>query len=121
MYETGGRTKAFRPGQSGLAFSTEGLWPSDGTGTPSNGQHDLGNGSHRWRTVFGTIGRLGTVITDTGVAISTRDLIETLATLRASTLDETVDVRQALASACDKLIEKFEAMQDQAVTQDIQE
>jgi hypothetical protein len=53
--------------------------------------------------------------------LSTRDLIETLSTLRASTLDETVDVRQALASACDKLIEKFEAMQDQVSTQDIQE
>ena len=51
--------------------------------------------------------------------ISTRDLIETLSTLRASTLDETVDVRQALASACDKLIEKFESMQEVA-TQEIE-
>ena len=53
-----------------------------------------------------------------GVAVGSRDIIETLSTLRASTLDETVDVRQALASACDKLIEKFEAMQSTA-TQEI--
>ena len=55
-----------------------------------------------------------------GTLTTTRELIETLATLRASTLDETVDVRQALASACDKLIEKFESMQEVA-TQEIEE
>ena len=51
-------------------------------------------------------------------AVSTKDIIETLSTLRNATKDETVDVRQALASACDKLIEKFEAMQEVA-TQEI--
>ena len=50
--------------------------------------------------------------------IGTSELIETLSTLRTATQDETVDVRQALASACDKLIEKFEAMQSTA-TQEI--
>jgi hypothetical protein len=48
------------------------------------------------------------------------DLIETLSTLRASTLDEAVDVRQALASACDKLIEKFTEMEKTA-TQEVED
>ena len=50
---------------------------------------------------------------------TTRDLIETLSTLRTATQDETIDVRQALASACDKLIEKFESMQEVA-TQEVE-
>ncbi len=60
-------------------------------------------------------------IQDGSPVIDARGLIETLSTLRTATQDETIDVRQALASACDKLIEKFEAMQDQVSTQDIQE
>ena len=62
-------------------------------------------------TVTGTINGVRNVI-------GTRDLIETLSTLRTATQDETIDVRQALASACDKLIEKFESMQEVA-TQEI--
>jgi hypothetical protein len=58
-------------------------------------------------------------IQDGSPVIDAKGLIETLSTLRASTLDETVDVRQALASACDKLIEKFEAMQEVA-TQEVE-
>ena len=70
---------------------------------------DDGNGVFNYGTVTDSTGRLAGV----------RDLIETLATLRNATKDETVDVRQALASACDKLIEKFEAMQSTA-TQEIE-
>ena len=58
-------------------------------------------------------------IQDGSPVVDARGLIETLATLRNATKDETVDVRQALASACDKLIEKFEAMQSTA-TQEIE-
>ena len=59
----------------------------------------------------------GTVVVEGNRPVSTKmDLIETLSTLRAATQDETVDVRQALASACDKLIEKFEAMQNEVET-----
>ena len=58
-------------------------------------------------------------IQDGSPVIDARGLIETLSTLRTATQDETIDVRQALASACDKLIEKFEAMQSTA-TQEIE-
>lgn len=87
-----------------LAFGTA---PAGGSVTTKMTLDEFGN-----LTVSGTINGVRNVI-------GTRDLIETLATLRASTLDETVDVRQALASACDKLIEKFESMQEVA-TQEIQ-
>ena len=74
------------------------------------GEIDFGSSSVRWSSGYFA----NQVITRSGVSIGTRDLIETLATLRASTLDETVDVRQALASACDKLIEKFTEMEKTA-------
>jgi hypothetical protein len=54
---------------------------------------------------------------------TTLDLIETLATLRNATKDETTleGLRDAIGNAVGGLIEKFEAMQNEAVTQDIQE
>ena len=71
--------------------------------------------------VNGRVDITGSLYVNGTPKIGTSELIETLSTLRTATQDETIDVRQALASACDKLIEKFEAMQDQASTQDVQE
>ena len=111
-----------RKNHAGLHFTTNAVWPAKDSTTPS-GLIDLGSSSFRFKTIYGTVGRLGTVITDTGVAISTRDLIETLATLRNATKDETTleGLRDAIGNAVGGLIEKFEAMQNEAVTQDIQE
>ena len=94
-----------------------GIWPAntnlyatEGSDAIDN-KYSIGDANYRWVNCY----LRGSVIsTRHGTSIGTRDLIETLATLRASTLDETVDVRQALASACDKLIEKFESMQEVA-------
>jgi hypothetical protein len=110
-------------GGNGIYFNGNGVVPANSTGSAEGGKFDLGSSGFRWRTVYGTVGRLGTVITDTGVAISTRDLIETLSTLRNATKDETTleGLRDAIGNAVGGLIEKFEAMQDSAVTQDIQE
>ena len=77
---------------------------------------DFGSNTIRWKNGYFA----NQVITRSGVSIGTRDLIETLSTLRASTLDEAVDVRQALASACDKLIEKFTEMEKTA-TQEVED
>ena len=48
-----------------------------------------------------------------GVAIGSADLIETLATLREATKDETTlgGLRDAIGNAVGGLIEKFEAME----------
>ena len=94
------------------------ILPTDNTGTVTgSAESDIGSRAYPFRDVW----LAGSVYPNGGTAplASTRDLIETLATLRNATKDETVDVRQALASACDKLIEKFEAMQSTA-TQEIE-
>jgi hypothetical protein len=107
-------------GRSGLLFDSSVNVVPTLNGSPVSGQTNLGTSANRWGTVFGTVGRLGTVITDTGVAISTRDLIETLATLREATKDESTieGLRDAIGNAVGGLIEKFEAMQSTA-TQEI--
>jgi hypothetical protein len=63
------------------------------------------------------------IMTASGKVMTSRDLIETLSTLRDATKDETTleGLRDAIGNAVGGLIEKFEAMQNEAVTQDIQE
>ena len=104
-------------GTGGIAFSSDSgaeITPLGNDGLQTDAQMNFGRRAYRFKNGYFS----GTVTLRSGVAVGSRDIIETLSTLRASTLDETVDVRQALASACDKLIEKFEAMQSTA-TQEI--
>ena len=58
----------------------------------------------------------GSVKMMTGVAIGSRDIIETLSTLRGATKDETTleGLRDAIGNAVGELIDKFEAMQVEA-------
>ena len=60
------------------------------------------------------------MIADGHLVMSTRDLIETLSTLRNATKDETTleGLRDAIGNAVGGLVEKFEAMQS-AATQEI--
>lgn len=105
-------TSVAKSGRAGFLFANNArILPCDDNGTLSNGVSDLGRPDGRYQYLYLSE---SVISTRHGVSLGTRDLIETLATLRASTLDETVDVRQALASACDKLIEKFESMQEVA-------
>lgn len=99
--------------------------PCDSSGNTSahNGKMDLGAPSVKFKDCYlsGSVKALR-VIQDGSPVIDAKGLINTLSTLRNATKDETVDVRQALASACDKLIEKFEAIQaeaEKAATMDI--
>ena len=64
---------------------------------------------------------MGSLLTDTGRVAGVKDLIETLATLRNATRDETTleGLRDAIGNAVGGLIEKFEAMQSTA-TQEIE-
>ena len=104
-------------GTGGIAFSSDSgaeITPLGNDGLQTDAQMNFGRRAYRFKNGYFS----GTVTLRSGVAVGSRDIIETLSTLRASTLDETVDVRQALASACDKLIEKFEAMQSPA-TQEV--
>ena len=100
---------------TGLAFGNNSVFPIDSDKNSKPKTVDLGAVGNEFKSGYFS----NQVITRSGVAINARDLIETLSTLRNATKDETVDVRQALASACDKLIEKFEAMQSTA-TQEIE-
>ena len=77
------------------------------------------NGDNKFTITRNGVASFSTVtVNGNRPVLTTCDLIETLSTLRNATQDETIDVRQALASACDKLIEKFESMQEVA-TQEI--
>jgi hypothetical protein len=100
----------------GLAIGDGEVFPVDGNGTNNPSALDLGTSGVRFKDGYfsGNLYKNGS----NSPLINAQELIETLSTLRASTLDESVDVRQALASACDKLIEKFEAMQSEVSTQD---
>ena len=63
------------------------------------------------------------MIADGHLVMSTRDIIETLHTLREATKDETTleGLRDSIGNAVGGLIERFEAMQAQVGTQEIQE
>jgi len=91
--------------------------PTDGTGAADvSGNHDLGSSVYKFKNGYFA----NQVITRSGVSIGTRDLIETLSTLRNATKDETTleDLRDSIGNAIGGLIEKFEEMQT-ASTQEI--
>ena len=78
---------------------------------------NLGTNQTRYKNLYLT----GSVVsTRHGLSVGTRDLIETLSTLRNATKDETTleGLRDAIGNAVGGLIEKFEAMQSTA-TQEI--
>ena len=100
---------------SGADGGNQGLF---GTSTDHSIAFMTGNTKRLTMDTNGRVDITGSLYVNGTPKIGTSELIETLSTLRASTQDETVDVRQALASACDKLIEKFEAMQSTS-TQEI--
>ena len=102
----------------GLQFgSSLALTPCAADNSNTNGVASLGLSSSRFKDCFLT----GSVVsTRHGVSVGTRDLIETLATLRIATQDETTieGLRDSISNAIGGLIEKFEAMQT-ASTQEI--
>lgn len=109
----GGAIYNSRGDGTGLSFGVNRISPMKNAVTGDN-ETDLGGDTRRFKDGYFA----GSVYSNGSPLTRTQDLIEALSTLRAATLDESVDVRQALASACDKLIEKFEAMQ-QVSTQEI--
>lgn len=90
---------------------------NDNSGWPANQAFELRPANGGTLRIEG-----GIFIQQTPVA-TTRHIIETLHTLREATKDETTikGLRDAIGNAVGGLIEKFEAMQNSAVTQDIQE
>jgi hypothetical protein len=102
----------------GLQFgSTLALIPCDPSNTNTNGVSSLGLSSFRFKDCYLS----GSVIsTRHGISVGTRDLIETLSTLRNATKDENTleGLRDAIGNAVETLVAKFEAMQSTA-TQEI--
>ena len=93
--------------------------PTDGSGAGDSDAIDLGSTVYKFKNGYFS----GTVYANGSPLTRTRDLIDTLSTLRNATKDETTleGLRDAIGNAVGGLIEKFEAMQNEAVTQDIQE
>ena len=116
-------------GKGGLnCDQNENLLPISSNGAIEDGVVNLGRDTtggvlaHRFKDGYFT----GTVNSNfvrmsSGLAVGTRDLIETLSTLRNATKDETTleGLRDAIGNAVGGLIEKFEAMQSTA-TQEIE-
>jgi hypothetical protein len=112
-------------GLGGIAFI-----PIEHDGNAIDGQVSLGRGpnggfvQYKFKDAYfsGTVNS-NFVRMSSGLAVGTRDLIDTLSTLRNATKDETTleGLRDAIGNAVGGLIEKFEAMQAEAVTQEISE
>ena len=98
-------------GAGGLKITTlTSIIPTDNTGTNTDGELNLGAGSNRFKTVFGTIARMDRVIQDGSPVIDAKGLIKTLSTLRNATKDETTleGLRDSIGNAIGGLIEEFE-------------
>jgi hypothetical protein len=51
VVDNGGAYNSFS-GASGISFSSLGLVPTDNTGSPTNGIHDLGRSTNRWKDLY---------------------------------------------------------------------
>ena len=109
----------FRKNVGGVYFADSNVLPASADGTPVHDVISLGSNDNRFKNCYLT----GSVVsTRSGVLIGSRDIIETLATLRNATKDEETleGLRDAIGNAVGGLIEKFEAMQSTA-TQEIEQ
>ena len=108
----------FRPWANhvGIGYLGGYVAPLDNTGALSSGNCDLGASTAKFKDAHFS----GTVYANGSPLTRTRDLIETLSTLRNATKDEETleGLRDAIGDAVGGLIEKFEAMQSTA-TQEI--
>ena len=114
MHQSGG-------GDAGLHIGVKSLQPVNATGMTVDNEIALGVSGTRFSVVHSVTTRSDRVFSGGHLVTSTRDLIETLSTLRNATKDETTleGLRDAIGNAVGGLIEKFEAMQNEAVTQEI--
>ena len=97
-------------------FSSNALVPRLGYAS-SDGEMDIGDSAYRFKNGYFSGSVTSTrMIADGHLVMSTRDLIETLSTLRNATKDESTleGLRDAIGNAVGGLIEKFEAMQAEA-------
>ena len=97
-------------GRAGFRFLNDAIIvPTDHEQNNTTGIADLGRPSNKFKDLHLS----GSVKMLRGVAIGSADLIETLATLREATKDETTlgGLRDAIGNAVGGLIEKFEAME----------
>ena len=97
-------------------FSSDALVPRLGYAS-SDGEMDIGDSAYRFKNGYFSGSVTSTrMIADGHLVMSTRDLIETLSTLRNATKDESTleGLRDAIGNAVGGLIEKFEAMQAEA-------
>ena len=107
----------FRKNVGGVYFADSNVLPAGTDGWAANDVMSLGSDYNRFKNCYLT----GSVVsTRSGVLIGSRDIIETLATLRNATKDEETleGLRDAIGNAVGGLIEKFEAMQSPA-TQEV--
>ena len=107
----------------GIRFNTlaENILPINNTGSLTTDVTDIGGSANKFKNGYFSGSVTSTrMIADGHLVMSTRDLIETLSTLRNATKDETTleGLRDAIGNAVGGLVEKFEAMQSTA-TQEI--
>jgi len=107
----------------GIRFNTlaENILPINNTGNLTTDVTDIGGSANKFKNGYFSGSVTSTrMIADGHLVMSTRDLIETLSTLRNATKDETTleGLRDAIGNAVGGLVEKFEAMQSTA-TQEI--
>jgi hypothetical protein len=110
-------------GKNGIRFSNNGqMRPTDNAGLATDGVLDIGGESNRFKDAYFS-GDVSCATINGGAPFSTRHLIDTLETLRSATKDETTveGLRDAIGNAVGGLIEKFESMQAEVVTQEIPE
>ena len=108
----------------GIRFNTlaENILPINNTGSLTTDVTDIGGSANKFKNGYFSGSVTSTrMIADGHLVMSTRDLIETLSTLRNATKDETTleGLRDAIGNAVGGLVEKFEAMQS-AATQEIE-
>jgi hypothetical protein len=97
-------------GTGGIALSSDNgpeITPLGNDGIQTDAQMNLGRPAYRFKNGYFS----GSVTLRSGVALGSRDLIETLSTLRNATKDETTleGLRDSIGNAIGGLIEKFEA------------
>lgn len=102
-------------GTGGIAFSSDNgpeITPLGNNGLQNDAQMNFGRPAYRFKNGYFS----GTVTLRSGVAVGSRDFIETLKTLRDATKDETTleGLRDAIGDAIGGLIQKFEALQAEA-------
>lgn len=108
----------FRKDVGGIYFADSNVLPAGTDGNAVDDVMSLGSPYNRFKNCYLT----GSVVSARhGLSVGTRDLIETLSTLRDATKDETTleGLRDSIGNAVGGLIEKFEAMQSTA-TQEIE-